>query len=119
MIGLNTRANALYIIPIFFVLNMIGQVLLGGIFFLDFENLSIVHILMLFVGLLFTVSGTYVLSRHETTSDPLANIEDAIEKKIRHNIQHTARNIQNKARITEHTVRRPKPSNIKESIRKQ
>jgi len=51
--GLNTRANALYIIPIFFVMNMIGQVLLGGIFFLDFDKLAWTHILMLFIGLFF------------------------------------------------------------------
>lgn len=77
--GLNSEANALYIVPAYFVMILVFTTLMGAVFFGDLDHVSILNGLMMLLGMVITISGVYLLSQHDVQNDPLADLDGLVE----------------------------------------
>ncbi len=75
--GLNSDADALFIVPVFFVMVLLSTTLVAAVFFGDFDGMSAFHLAMLALGALLTLAGVYGLASYEVTNDPLNDMDDS------------------------------------------
>jgi drug/metabolite transporter (DMT)-like permease len=76
-LGLNSDADALFIVPVFFVMVLLSTTTVAAVYFGDFYGMSAFHLAMLGVGALLTLSGVYALASFDVANDPdLEDVED-------------------------------------------
>ena len=78
--GLQSSAKALFLIPFYFVLLLLGQVGCAATYFGDFETLSLLQMCMTLTGIFLTIIGVWISSWHDANSDEVFRAVNAESK---------------------------------------
>ena len=73
--GLQSNTKALFLIPLYFVLALIGQVSGGASYFGDFDHMTWKQCLIVLSGVLLTIVGVFISSMHDSKSDEVVKLE--------------------------------------------
>ena len=74
--GLQSNTKALFLIPLYFVLALIGQVSGGASYFGDFDHMTWKQCLIVLSGVSLTVTGVFISSLYDSRSDEVVKLED-------------------------------------------
>merc|ERR1711871_1136718 len=72
--GLQSSAKALFLIPFYFVLVLIGQVGCGATYFGDFDSMKTVHVIFVCSGVTLTIVGVWISSMHDAKNDEVMKV---------------------------------------------
>ena len=76
-LGLNSDADALFIVPVFFVMVLLSTTTVAAVYFGDFDGMSAFHLSMLGLGALMTLAGVYALASFDVANDP--DLDDNVD----------------------------------------
>ena len=81
-LGLNSDADALFIVPVFFVMVLLSTTTVAAVYFGDFYGMPTFHLVMLGIGALLTLSGVYALASFDIANDPDLHDEEDEEEEV-------------------------------------